>query len=857
MPAEGFGWLSRMGDVTALLEEAGAEISYAELARRCEAFAEGYGEGRQLVLLEASNDVASVVAYLAALAVGHVVILTGDADSALDDRILRTFSPSIVCRRGELRRTGDAPPARLHPDLALLLPTSGSTGSPKLVRLSHQNLKSNAEAIVEYLAITAQDRAISSLPLHYSYGLSVLNSHLRAGASVILTDMSVTQPEFWSLFRRKRATSIAGVPYSYELFERIGLRDDPPETLRVMTQAGGRLAPELVKTYAAFGRANDVRFYAMYGQTEAAPRMAYLPPGLAAEHPDCIGLAIPGGSLSLLDEDGGEVTQAGVAGELVYRGPNVMMGYAERRADLARGPELEALRTGDLAVRVRDDLFRIVGRVSRFVKIVGRRVDLDDLEATLSGAGHRAYVAGTDAQISVCVVGDSDGVRDLVAARCGLPPGKVIAFPVTEEPRLPGGKVDYQAILAMGEEPARKDEVSAPGGGVIAAVYASALGIAPPPADATFASLGGDSLSYVNASIGLEQALGHLPLNWETMPIASLEAMASPGRPAKARWRWISSEVPVRVIALLLIMAGHAVQQLDPWLHGGANILFALAGYSLARFQGEALLKGSTGPAIQGAVYRVILPYLLCVTVLLLGSHSESSISWFFLLSVFMTKPHGTVFVYWFIETLFHALLVTCGLFRLPPVRRYAAARPFGFSLALIAGAALLIPARAALWPHDHEMHFTVDAWLYAYYLGWGARIARGPWQKALLVVLAALFSGAQYGLGSSREILLTLGLAVVMFTPRLKLPNLAGRAVLELAAASYFIYLAHAFTMHVLIVSGSQIRAPMARIALLWSSSIVLGLAFARTWNFVVPRARRHLSQRLGGLRAAPATSA
>lgn len=853
-----FGSLSRFGDATALVEDSGAELSYAELVRRCESFAGALGDNRQLVLLQAANDVGSVVAYVSAVAAGHVVILTSDADDGSASRIVRAFSPNVICKRGEITRIAPAPSANLHPDLALLLPTSGSTGSPKLVRLSRRNLESNAKAIAEYLEIRQQDRAISSLPFHYSYGMSVLNSHLCAGASVVLTDMSVTNPDFWRLFRQTRATSIAGVPYSYELFERIGLRDDPPETLTVMTQAGGPLPKELTKTYAAFGAARGVRFYPMYGQTEAAPRIAYLPPHLALRNPDCIGLAIPGGALRLEDENGAEISEAEATGELVYRGPNVMMGYAHGLKDLARGPELDQLRTGDLAARTRDGLYRIVGRTSRFVKIAGLRIGLDDIEEMLAESGRRVRAAGVDGCVFICAIGDDDpaAVQEFVARRSRLPIASVVTFAVGEEPRLPTGKVDYQAIRAMGEAQAARVEPHVEDD-VIAAAYAKALGVALPPPEATFASLGGDSLSYVSASIGIERALGQAPLGWETMPIASLEAMARSraraGKPAVSRWGWISSEILVRVIALSLVIAGHALGDAGDgwWLRGGTNVLFAMAGFSLARFQGDALRKGEIGVPIAAATYRIVLPYAVCLAVILLLMPTELPRGSLALVSVFAVRHVDPLRAYWFIETLFHALLITCALFLAPPVRRLATARPFGFALLLVAGATALMGAMPLIWTDGMATHLTIDAWLYAYYLGWAAYVAGQPWQKALVVALAAVIAGFQYHFPNFREIWLTAALALVMFAPRLKAPSLVNSAILTLASASYFIYLMHVFAFRALELHGGRIHVALLRVGLLWVGSVAAGLGFAWAWNAVVPEALGRALQLLAQFRA------
>lgn len=352
-------------------------ITYAQLAARVEEYARQLGANRRLVALAARNDIDSLVAYLGALSAGCVVLLTAEITSELLD----TYDPDVVIDAGppDIRRARSA--HRLHPELALLLSTSGSTGSPKLVRLSAANLMSNADAIAEYLAIDADDRAATTLPMFYCYGLSVVHSHLLRGASLLLTDRSVLDDEFWVQFRRYGATSFAAVPYTIDLLDRVGFAEMILPSLRYITQAGGRLAPERVRAYARLGKRAGWDFVVMYGQTEATARMAYLPPELAAEHPGCIGKPIPGGRFTL------EPVPDTDDEELVYHGPNVMLGYADGPRDLARGRTVESLHTGDLARCTPEGLYQVVGRHSRFAKIFGLRIDLQRLESGLAAAG--------------------------------------------------------------------------------------------------------------------------------------------------------------------------------------------------------------------------------------------------------------------------------------------------------------------------------------------------------------------------------------------------------------------------------------------------------------------------------------
>jgi acyl-CoA synthetase (AMP-forming)/AMP-acid ligase II len=357
----------------ALLEH-DRQLTYAELADAVNERASQLGlREREIVLLTGTNSIEYVVSYLALLSAGHVPLLAGSHVA----RMAAAWRPAATVRAdatGVAVEPGATQSRQLHPDLALLLSTSGSTGSPKLVRLSDHNLSSNARAIGSYLELTPDDCGITSLPLHYCYGLSVLHSHLAAGASVVLTDASVVDPCFTDALQAQRVTNMAGVPHTFELLERAGPDRLHVPTLRFLTQAGGRMAPERVEEWVDRAERWDAKFFAMYGQTEATARMAYLPPEIARRRPSAIGRPIPGGCLELRPVEG---LPDGV-GELVYRGPNVMLGYATADADLAMGATLAELPTGDIGRFHADDgVFEFVGRRSRFVKPFGVRVDLD------------------------------------------------------------------------------------------------------------------------------------------------------------------------------------------------------------------------------------------------------------------------------------------------------------------------------------------------------------------------------------------------------------------------------------------------------------------------------------------------
>jgi len=231
-------------------------------------------------------------------------------------------------------------------------------------------------------------------------------------------------------------TSMAFVPSQYEMLRR--LRFDPAKypTLRTLTQAGGRLRTELVTEFAQKMATVGGRLFVMYGQTEAGPRMATLPSDRLADKLGSVGPALPGGTFTIEN------------GEVVYRGPNVMMGYADTAADLAKGDEQGGvLHTGDLGRIDEDGFLHLTGRSKRMGKVFGVRINLDDVEKNFPVAA----VAGDD-QLIVFAQGlaDSDAraLRSKIADWLGTHVTGVVVRGVDALPLLPNGKVDYRALEA-------------------------------------------------------------------------------------------------------------------------------------------------------------------------------------------------------------------------------------------------------------------------------------------------------------------------------------------------------------------------------------------------------------------------
>jgi len=390
--------LSRFSDKTALIQD-DTYLSYSELEKRCEEFTCKLKKHRQLVLLQISNTIKSVTAYLSFLRADYVVILIDPSlCEELKESICKEYQPNLIYSDEELL-SYSTKVHTLHSDLSVLISTSGSTGSSKMIRLSRKNLYANTASILGYLPLGKEDVTITTLGLYYSYGLSILHTHLDIGATIVLSENSLISKEFWSEYEKAGITNINGVPYHYEMLKRIGFFKKEHKSLRFLTQAGGRLGEKLAKECGLWAKESGKKFFIMYGQSEASARISYLPPERLLEKPASIGIAIPFSKLDIRE------------GELVYHSQSVMMGYALCSEDLGRDDELHGiLKTGDLGYQDDEGYFYISGRAKRFVKIFGNRINLDEIESYLKQDFSDTAVVGDDTKITVLTTNNNTEV---------------------------------------------------------------------------------------------------------------------------------------------------------------------------------------------------------------------------------------------------------------------------------------------------------------------------------------------------------------------------------------------------------------------------------------------------------------
>jgi long-chain acyl-CoA synthetase len=394
------------------------ELTYKDLNQLSNKIASTI-ESNSLVFLFCKNSIESVASYVGIIRKNCACALIADKINIHSQDLINLYNPKyLIIPKEELStlenfqllleleeyvilKTKNSIDYKLDDKLRLLLTTSGSTGSPKFVKLSEKNIISNTNAISEYLNITESDRTITTLPMNYTYGLSILNTHLSNGASIILTNSSIISKDFWNLFQQFNANNFGGVPYTYEMLKKLNFKKLNLSSLKYLTQAGGKLSKNLILEFSEICKENGIDFFVMYGQTEATARMSYLPPNNLANKVGSIGISIPGGEFSLLDDKGIEIKEINKVGELIYKGENVFMGYALTSHDLEMNAPSEVLHTGDLALRDEDNYYYIVGRKNRFSKIFGNRINLDEIEEIIENIGIKCACTGDDEAITI------------------------------------------------------------------------------------------------------------------------------------------------------------------------------------------------------------------------------------------------------------------------------------------------------------------------------------------------------------------------------------------------------------------------------------------------------------------------
>lgn len=460
------------GDKIAIVDKESNLVTYSELLKIGESNFQQLLTKRQLIFIHCSNNVETLALYVYCILNNiTTLLLPPNCPDKYLKELLDIYKPTYIWfdasnlpnfeLENELSINFDQNflvvtknKVFLNESLAILLTTSGTTGNPSLVRLSHSNLDSNAEAITKVLDINQKDVVITTLPFSYSYGLSIINTHLMAGATIVLNDLAVTQKEFWEVVERHKVTTLNGVPFQIEAISRFSEEKFTNLSIRKITQAGGKLGISTALRVNKLCKSNNINFYIMYGQTEATARMSVLKPEFINDFPGSIGKPIPGGKFILKDSQGDNINVSGVEGVLYYSGPNVCLGYAQNHDDLSLGDVNNGiLNTGDIAFKDENEFFYITGREKRIVKIYGYRMNLDDIEHQFKSIsvdlrliefGDKLIIFTPDRTIL-------NEIHSFVRMELRLTANEYRILELTEIPRNANGKTDYAALRKIYE----------------------------------------------------------------------------------------------------------------------------------------------------------------------------------------------------------------------------------------------------------------------------------------------------------------------------------------------------------------------------------------------------------------------
>ena len=459
--------ISNFSKDIALINEKKENITYRQLLNYSDKISKNINK-RSLIFILCSNTFESIIFYVGVLRSGAIpLLLESNISQTILDNLIQKYQPEfIVCNKLNLKtiknyieifklennillKIKSKINYKINDDLALLLSTSGSTGSPKFVRLSHKNLLTNTKQISSFLPTGPSEISITTMPMSYTYGLSIINTHIMNGSKIFVSERSIVEKLFWTNLNNFNVTNFGGVPFFYKILNKLNFKNIETKNLKYITQAGGKLENKLAQKIIETCDKKNIKFYMMYGQTEATARISYVPCEKVKEKLGTIGNLVEGGKIWLEDDQGNVIKKINQEGELIFSGKNVCLGYSEDYKDLIKGNENnEILRTGDLAkIDVKGNYF-IVGRKKRFSKIFGLRINLDDLEEKLNLKGFDCACSGNDEKIIIFIreSNNSTQIKDYIKKNFKIQDSGFKLIPVKEIPRTYSGKIDYARL---------------------------------------------------------------------------------------------------------------------------------------------------------------------------------------------------------------------------------------------------------------------------------------------------------------------------------------------------------------------------------------------------------------------------
>lgn len=441
-------------------------LTYGELSQKICSYSHLL-KPRAIVFILCKNTVGSLVGYLGFIEGNAVpLVLSSKINKELLRSLIEEYLPAYLWVPTNIANDFDYPVLyneydyslletgnKIYPiseQLQFLMTTSGTTGSPKLVRYKRGNLEANARNVAKAFGWTKEERPICDLGMQYTMGLNVINSHLYVGATILLTTFNLMSASFWDFLKTEKATNFTGVPFSYDILFRLHFdRMDLPY-LTTLSAGGGKLTDTRFRQLAQYAQENGKRFIASFGTTETSARIACLPPKLAITKIGSVGKAIPEGELFLIDPYGNTITDMEADGELCYRGPNVTMGYAVKRDDLKRDDDFNGeYHTGDLARRDSDGCYYITGRLTRFLKLLSYRVSLDQCEQLIREEFNiDCACTGTDQRMDIYITDKSKKkeILEFVCEKTNLFKNLFNVVVIDSIPRNNTGKISYAEL---------------------------------------------------------------------------------------------------------------------------------------------------------------------------------------------------------------------------------------------------------------------------------------------------------------------------------------------------------------------------------------------------------------------------